>query len=106
MALFYHAVSIITLLSLFYLGPAFGRAILMRLDRRQNWSQSAQHVALGLATMVALTGMIAVYGAIWKVSPKSVAWYSWIDEVPITGSVDISSGTVEVQEPLRVRVDQ
>jgi hypothetical protein len=100
-----HALSLVTLLSLFYLGPAFGRAMLMRLDGRQRWSQSAQHIALGFTTMIALAGMVLIYGALWKVSPRSVAWYDFIQEVPVTGSVDVS-GTVDVQEPLRVQIDR
>lgn len=105
MGFVYHALSLVTLLSLFYLGPALGRAMLTRLDRRQRWSQSTQHIALGLSTMIALTGMILVYGAVWKISPKSVAWYAWIEEIPITGSVEVSGGTVDVQEPLKVQID-
>lgn len=106
MGFVYHALSLVTLLSLFYLGPAFGRAMLMRLDSRERWSQSTQHIALGLSTMVALTCMILIYGVVWKLSPKSVAWYTWMDEVPITGSVDVSGGTVDIQEPLKVRIDR
>ena len=106
MRLLYHALSLISLLSLFYLGPAFGRAMLMRLDKRQRWSQSTQHIALGLSTMIALTGMILVYGLVWKISPKSVAWYAWVDQaIPIVGDVEVN-GTVNVQEPLRVQIDQ
>jgi hypothetical protein len=106
MNILYHALSIITLLSLFYLGPAFGRAMLMRVDKRQSWSQSIQHIALGLSTMIALTGMILIYGVVWKLSPRSVTWYAFIDEVTITGSVDVTGGTVDVQEPLRVQIDR
>ena len=105
MRFLHNALTLITLLSLFVLGPAIGRALLMRVDRRQRWSQSVQHIALGVSTMIALTGMILIYGALWKLSPKSVAWYDWIEEVPVTGNVDVT-GTVEVQEPLRVTVDR
>jgi hypothetical protein len=101
----YHALSLVTLLSLCYLGPALGRAMLMRLDRRQRWSQPAQHIALGLTTMIALTGMILIYGALWKLSPRSVAWYDFIQEVPVTGNVEVT-GTVDVQEPLKVQIDR
>lgn len=33
----YNAVSLISLISLFILGPAFGRALLLAIDKRQSW---------------------------------------------------------------------
>jgi hypothetical protein len=77
----------------------------MRIEARQEWSQSTQHLALGLCTMSAVAAMVLVYGALWKLSPSSVAWYDWIHEVPVAGSVEVT-GAVDVQEPLRVTVDQ
>jgi hypothetical protein len=46
--------------------------------------------------MIAVTGMILVYGALWKLSPKSVAWYTWIKEVPVAGNV---TRPVDVRQP-------
>jgi predicted permease len=69
-SIFDRATSLISLLSLFVLGPALGRALIMRWDRRLTWSQSMQRVALGLSTMVVLAAMIAVYGVMWKIHPK------------------------------------
>jgi low temperature requirement protein LtrA len=102
------AISLVTLASLFVLGPAFGRAILFRWERRQTWSQSKQHMALGLSTMIALTGLLLVYGVVWKMSPRTVAWYSWIaTDLPISGNVDVTgSVSAEISEPLHVKVDQ
>jgi hypothetical protein len=40
-----NALSLITLLSLFLLGPALGRALVARFDGWQNWSLPSQHVA-------------------------------------------------------------
>ncbi len=36
--IFYHAATLITLLSLFILGPALGRAWMTRIDGSQGWS--------------------------------------------------------------------
>jgi hypothetical protein len=45
--------------------------------------------------MVALTGLIVIYGVIWKANPRMVAWYSWISSIPIDGNVSADvSGTV------------
>jgi hypothetical protein len=38
--------------------------------------------------MFAITGFIAIYGLIWNANPKMVAWYSWIQSVPIDGDVN------------------
>jgi hypothetical protein len=93
-----NALSLITLLSLFLLGPALGRALVARFDGWQNWSLPGQHVAVGICTMIAVTGMVLVYGALWKLSPKSVAWYTWIQEVPVAGSVNLT-GPVDIRQP-------
>ena len=78
-----NALSLITLLSLFLLGPALGRALVTCFDSWHNWSLPIQHLVVGICTMIAVTGMVLVYGAVWKLSPKSVAWYTWIQEVPV-----------------------
>jgi hypothetical protein len=96
--IFYHAATLITLLSLFILGPALGRAWMTRIDGSQGWSVPTQHFVLGLFTMTAVASMILVYGALWKLSPRSVAWYTWIEEVPVRGSVGVT-GPVEVRQP-------
>jgi hypothetical protein len=52
--------------------------------------------------MIALTGLIMVYGVVWQANHRMVAWYSWIDAIPVNadvsadvrGSVDVS-GSVE-----------
>ena len=95
-----NALTLITLLSLFLLGPALGRALVARFENWQDWSLPMQHLAVGLCTMIAVTGMVLVYGALWKLSPKSVAWYTWIHEVPVAGNVNVT-GPVEVRQPLK-----
>ncbi len=40
--IFYHAATLITLLSLFILGPALGRAWMTRIDGSQGWSVPTQ----------------------------------------------------------------
>jgi hypothetical protein len=100
MSLLDNALTLITLVSLFLLGPALGRAFVACFDSWQNWSLPIQHLAVGICTMIAVTGMVLLYGAVWKLSPKSVAWYSWIQEVPVTGNVTVT-GPVEVRQPLR-----
>jgi hypothetical protein len=102
-----HAVSAITLISLFVLGPAFGRAILLRWDNRGARSQAAQHVALGVATMLAISAMVGVYGAVWSARPSAIAWYGWLStDIPISGNVDVTgSVSADISEPLRVKVE-
>jgi hypothetical protein len=95
-----NALTLITLLSLFLLGPALGRALVARFDNWQDWSLPMQHLAVGFCTMIAMTGMVLVYGALWKLSPKSVAWYTWIHEVPVAGNVNVT-GPVDVRQPLK-----
>ena len=91
-----HILSIVTLLSLFILGPALGRALLLWWDARRARALPSQHIALAACTMVALTGLVILYGVIWKANPKMVAWYSWINSIPIEGSVSADvSGYVD-----------
>ena len=90
--------SLVTLLSLFIVAPALGRALLLWWDERTQRSLPSQHIALSISTMIALTALIGVYGVVWKANPKLIAWYTWISpEIPIEGSVD-------VQEPLKVEI--
>jgi hypothetical protein len=93
-----NALTLITLASLFLLGPALGRALVSCFNW-QNWSLPIQHLAVGICTMIAVVGMVFAYGALWKLSPKSVAWYGWVQEVPVIGNVSVT-GPVEVR-PLR-----
>jgi hypothetical protein len=91
-----HVISIVTLLSLFILGPAFGRALLLWWDASRQRSLASQHIALATCTMIAITGLIVVYGFIWNANPKLVAWYSWIYSIPIEGDVNAEvSGYVD-----------
>jgi len=90
--------SLVTLLSLFIVGPALGKALLLWWDERTQRSLPSQHIALTVSTMIAFTALIAVYGVICKANPRLIAWYAWIGpEIPIEGSVDI-------QEPLKVEM--
>jgi len=90
MSMLDNALSLITLLSLFLLGPAFGRALVACVPNWQDWSLPIQHLVVGICTMIAVTGMILAYGELWKFSPKSVAWYNWIQEVPVAGNVNVT----------------
>jgi hypothetical protein len=46
--------------------------------------------------MIALTALIVTYGVIWKANPRMVAWYSWINSIPIDGNVSAEvSGYVD-----------
>ena len=51
---------------------------------------------------IAVAGMVVVYGALWKLNPKSVAWYTWIQGVPVdrqrAGNVSVT-GPVDVRQP-------
>jgi hypothetical protein len=108
MKAFYYGVSLATLISLFILGPAFGRAILLRISKRKQWSDSTQHVALGLCTMSAIFGMLFVYGLLWKANPKLALWYGFMAEVPVTvdGSVTVDGGVEITNEPLKVEIER
>jgi hypothetical protein len=71
--------TIATLVSLFVLGPAFGRAMFPR------GSQLAQAVG----KMIAVGGLLFLYGVIWMANPSLISWYTWLAEVPINGSINI-----------------
>jgi hypothetical protein len=91
-----HIFSLVSLVSLFILGPALGRALLLWRDKGRERSLPSQHVALAVCTMIAITGLIAIYGVVWKANPSMVTWYSWLSSVPIDGSVSADvSGYVE-----------
>ena len=90
MSILDNALTLITLLSLFLLGPALGRALVACFPGWQDWSLPIQHLVVGICTMIAVTCMVVAYGALWKVSPKSVAWYGWIQEGPVAGNVNVT----------------
>jgi hypothetical protein len=122
MKLFAHISSLLTLLSLFILGPALGRALLLWWDGQRKRTLPSQHMALGISTMITMAALLIFYGTVWKANPRLVAWYSWIDtELPISGDVEVTGGSVEVtgsvdvsgsvdanvtNEPLKVEVDR
>jgi hypothetical protein len=95
-----NALTLITLLSLFLLGPALGRAMIACFSGWQDWWLPIQHLAIGICTMIAVTGMVFAYGALWKLSPKSVSWYTWIQQVPVAGNVNVT-GPVDLRQPLK-----
>lgn len=91
-----HIISIVSLISLFVLGPGIGRAMLLWWDGKRERSLPSQQVALALCTMIAVTGLVGIYGAVWAANPRMVAWYSWIYSIPIDGSVSADvSGYVD-----------
>jgi len=93
-----HFTSLVTLISLVVLGPALGRVIL-----RSPKGPFAQAVG----TMVAISLLLAIYGVVWSVRPRSVAWYSWLRDIPVNGTVDVSGSiATDVSEPLRVQIER
>ena len=73
-----------------------GRALLLWWDARRERTSHSQHITLAACTMIALTGLIIVYGLLWKANPRMVTWYSWINSIPIEGSVSADvSGYVD-----------
>jgi hypothetical protein len=88
MKLVEHAFSLASLLSLFILGPAFGRALLLWWDKKRERSLPSQHIALALCTTLAATALIVVYGLVWENNHRMVAWYSWLGSIPVDASVD------------------
>jgi hypothetical protein len=94
-----YMLTLITLASLFILGPAIGHALVSCFNW-QKLSPPVQHLVVGLCTMAAMSGMILAYGFLWERSPKSVAWYSWIQDVTAAGRVNPTL-PIEVRQPLR-----
>jgi hypothetical protein len=90
MSILDNALSLITLLSLFLLGPALGRALVACVPGWQDWPLAIQHLVVGICTMIAVAAMVLAYGELWKFSPTSVAWYNWIQEVPVAGNVNVT----------------
>ena len=93
------AFSLITLASLFILGPAIGHAIVCCF-KWQSWPVPIQHLVVGICTLFAVSGMILAYGFLWERSPMSVAWYNWIQEMPTAGKPR-QSAPAEVRQPLK-----
>jgi hypothetical protein len=94
MSILDNALSLITLLSLFLLGPALGRALVACVPGWQDWPLAIQHLVVGICTMIAVAAMVLAYGELWKFSPTSVAWYNWIQEVPVAGNVNVGDARV------------
>ena len=93
-----HFTSLVTLISLIVLGPPLGRVILT--NPRGPFVQA-------VGTMVAISVLLALYGIVWSVRPRSIAWYTWLRDIPVNGSVDVSgSVATDVSEPLRVQIER
>lgn len=86
MSLLDSALTLITLSSLFILGPAVSHAIVSCFNW-QNWSRPVQHLAVGICTMLVVSAMILAYGVLWERHPTSVAWYGWVQEITTAGKV-------------------
>ena len=65
-----NALTLITLLSLFLLGPTLGRALVACFDSWHNRSLPIQHLAVGICTMIAVTGMILKNGGAMETEPQ------------------------------------
>lgn len=93
------ALTLITLGSLFIIGPAVGYAAVSCFNW-QNWAVPIQHLAVGIFTMAAVSGMILAYGYLWEQSPTSVAWYGWIQELQPAVKLRQTTPT-EVRQPMK-----
>jgi hypothetical protein len=93
------ALSLITLASLFIIGPAIGYALVSCFSW-QNCPVPIQHLVLGICTMVAVSAMILAYGLLWERSPASVAWYGWIQEFQPASKLR-QTAPVEIRPPLK-----
>jgi hypothetical protein len=91
------ALSLMTLASLFIIGPAVGYAVVSCFNW-QNWPLPIQHLVLGICTMVAVSAMILAYGLLWERRPTSAAWYGWIQELPPAGKLR-QTGPLEIRQP-------
>src|SRR5262249_13822902 len=93
-----HFTSLVSLISLIVLGPPLGRVIL-----RNPKGPFVQAVG----TMVAVSVLLALYGLLWSVRPRSVAWYTLLANVPINGNMEVSGSiATDVSEPLRVQIER
>ena len=93
------ALTLVTLASLFIIGPAVGHAVVSCFDW-QSWRVPVQHLIVGFCTMVAVSAMILAYGFLWERSPKSVAWYNMIQEMTAIGRAPLPAPG-EVRQPLQ-----
>ena len=93
------ALTLISLASLFIIGPAVGYAMVSCFNW-QNWAVPIQHLAVGICTMVAVSGMILAYGLLWERSPTSVAWYGWLQELQPAIKLR-QTGPMEGRQPLK-----
>ncbi|HET7889003.1 MAG TPA: hypothetical protein VFL62_22475 [Bradyrhizobium sp.] len=94
-----HALTLITLASVFILGPAIGYAVVSCFGW-QNWPVPIQHLAVGICTMLAMSGLILAYGFLWERAPATVAWYDWIEQIP-TASKQSPTARSETRQPLK-----
>jgi len=75
-----HLVSLATLISLFVIGPALGRAIWARFKFDGHFSRS-------VCVMAAISLLLVIYGLLWVARPGTVAWYGWLTEIPVNAYV-------------------
>jgi hypothetical protein len=55
--------------------------------------------------MIALTGLIIVYGVVWQANHRMVAWYSWVDAIPVNADVSADvRGSVSVDGDVNASV--
>jgi hypothetical protein len=100
--------SLVTLLSLFMLPQLVARVAVVWWSDRHKLTVVSQYFALVLGTLLAIVVLASVYGLLYSVSPKSVAWYAWINrELPISGDVDVGNevnvrGSVDVDNTVEV----
>lgn len=100
MTLLDRIISLTTLLSLFVVGPPLGRSLSLWWDQKRSRPLYSEHIVLAISTMIVMTTLATAYGELWKLNPRMVAWYAWIDfALPINGEVEVSN------DPLAVRVD-
>ena len=89
--------SLVTLISLIVLGPPLGRAV---------FRNPKGPLTQAIGTMVGISILPGVYGAVWSVKHRSIAWYAWLGQIPISGNVEVSGDiSADVSEPLRVQVE-
>lgn len=105
--------SLVTLLSLFIVTPTLGKAIVIWWGKERLKSTLSQQLAIALSTMMTIVLLTSVYGVPWKIYPKSVVWFGWINrDLPIAGDVGIEgevevSGKVDIgNEPLSVQIEK
>jgi hypothetical protein len=99
--------SLATLLSIFMITPILGRALSFWWTERRPRSALSTQIAPVFGTAVAILVLASVYGVLWKINPRSIAWYDWISrDIPIAGEVSGNVSAAIEDQPIKVEIER